>query len=260
MTVTYVLTRSQLGGALVKTGVSAIVKHAPKAIPKLTTGAAGKGVNAVVKHAPKAVPQLTAGAAGKGVNAVVKHAPKAVPQLTAGAAGKGVSAIGQHAPKAVPQLTSVAAGKSAGLLTKYPFLKFWSKENIKHFLLYAAADFSVDQIMAKLGKDNSEGVAVDGENAGTAESDPSVVTAESASNVGPINGAAVAGGAPQSDVSQNPSSEPESSVAGDLNSDELTLEELDQIQAGINQREQSLGDSPDPNLNPFFEGETPSTL
>ena len=107
-----------------------------------------------------------------------------------------------------------------------------------------------------------EEVGADGQNDGAATQQTSAATAESENGAGAVNGAGLAGGAAQSATAESSSSGSSSGVSTDESFDpeELTLEELDQIQAGIDQQEQSFGDSPDPTLDPFFEGDASQSI
>lgn len=196
------LIRLQAGGAIVKTGSSAIVKHAPKAIPLVT-----------------------------------KQIPKAVTAAT------------------------TTGGKVAGLVK---YLKGFRPGQIKKLLPWANAALvgwgirdGIDSVSDEFrGIDWSQVEEEDIEES-AAEEEPSDDSSESTVTPDTVTEAGMTGGGSQFDTVAPVSTEPDPVEAGEnaVDPDELTLEQLDQIQAGIDPIEQEFGDSPDPALNPFFEDE-----
>ena len=235
------LTCSKAGGAIVKAGTSAVVKYGPKV--------AGKAVPFVKSTTPKAT---------KWGSQFIDDIPKAI---------KPVAQVVDDIPgvaNAASDVGETAAKTGKGWL-RNPF----TEKGLNKAATYAnigfagwAAKEAVGDVADEFKGVDWEEVGADGQNGGAATEQTSPATAESENGAGAVNGAGLAGGAAQSATAESPSSGSGSGVSTDESFDpeELTLEELDQIQAGIDQQEQSFGDSPDPTLDPFFEGDASQSI
>lgn len=183
-----------------------------------------------------------------GGSAIAKHAPKAIPHVT------------KQMPKAVTVATTTS-GKVAGLVK---YLKGFRPGQIKKLLPWVNAALigwgirdGIDSVSDEFrGIDWSQVEEEDVEEA-AAEEESSDESSESTVTPDTVTEAGMTGGGSQFDTVVPVPTEPDSVEAGEnaFDPDELTMEQLDEIKAGIDPIEQEFGDSPDPALNPFFENE-----